>query len=334
MNLIDHTLSWEIGRVGGILAYLLASASVLIGMLVSLKLRSTNWPRFVTTELHRYVTVLALVFTVVHGLAVWIDPFTGFTPAEVLVPFATHYRPLWIGIGIVSGYLLLAVWASEYVRKWIGYAWWRRFHFLAFAVFVLGALHGIGAGTDTGQPWALALYGTTVLAVLVLVGWRLLSGGDSVARGVTLVGAGVAVLAVAIFTLVGPAQPGWNAIANAGNGNGASEAWLASHPDPASAPATSFQADLTASLSRERLSGTFDGTTPGAVELRVDDGGAVLSLVLDDGWSCTGPASGADGRIIGECRASDASSVQVVLSSLRRADDDRVTGAIEVRPTG
>jgi DMSO/TMAO reductase YedYZ heme-binding membrane subunit len=334
MNLIDHTLSWEIARVGGILAYLLATASVLIGMLVSLKLRSTNWPRFVTTELHRYVTVLALVFTVVHGLAVWIDPFTGFTPSEVLVPFTSHYRPLWIGMGIVSGYLLLAVWASEYVRRWIGYAWWRRFHFLAFAVFVLGALHGIGAGTDTGQPWALALYGSTILAVLVLLGWRLLSGGDSVARGVTLVATGVGVLALAVFTLVGPAQPGWNAIANAGNGNGASAAWLAAHPDSPVAPATSFDADLTASLSQQRLSGTFDGTTPGSVELRADGGGAVLSLVLDDGWSCTGPATGAEGRIIGECQGSDASSVEVILSSLRRADGDVVTGAIQVRPTG
>ena len=74
------------------------------------------------------------------------------------MPLVLHYRPLWIAMGIVSAYLLVAVWASQYVRKRIGYALLRRFHYLAFAVFLLGTLHGLGTGSDSGQPWALALY--------------------------------------------------------------------------------------------------------------------------------------------------------------------------------
>ena len=175
--MIDHTLSWELARVGGMVAYVLITASVVIGMLVSLKLRSPRWPRWVTTELHRFVTLLALVFAVVHGVAVWIDPFTGFTPAEVLVPLASHYRPLWMAAGIVAGYLLLGVWASEYARPRIGYAWWRRLHFLSFGVFVLATLHGVGSGSDTADAWGLLVYGTAGASVLILVIWRLLAGG-------------------------------------------------------------------------------------------------------------------------------------------------------------
>ena len=149
---LDHTLTWEVARVGGMLAYVLVTASVALGLLLSLKATSENWPRFITNELHRFVTLVALVFTGVHTLAVLLDPFTGFSLAEVFLPLTTHYRPLWIAMGIVSAYLLVAVWASEYVRKRVGYAWWRRFHYLAFAVFLLGTLHGLGTGSDSGNP--------------------------------------------------------------------------------------------------------------------------------------------------------------------------------------
>jgi hypothetical protein len=119
-----HTLTWEVARVGGMVAYVLATASVVLGLLLSLGVRSQRWPRFITNELHRFLSVLTLTFVVIHTAAVFIDPFTAFTPAEVLVPFVAHYRPLWIALGIVSGYLAVAVWASEYVRSRIGYAWW------------------------------------------------------------------------------------------------------------------------------------------------------------------------------------------------------------------
>ena len=85
---LDHTLTWEVARVGGMLAYVLVTASVALGLLLSLKATSENWPRFITNELHRFVTLVALVFTGVHTLAVLVDPFTGFSLTEVFVPLA------------------------------------------------------------------------------------------------------------------------------------------------------------------------------------------------------------------------------------------------------
>ena len=318
--MIDHTLSWEIARVGGMLAYLLASGSVVIGMLLSLKLRSSRWPRFLTTELHRFVTVLALVFTAIHGVAVWVDPFTGFTAAEVLVPFASHYRPLWLAFGIIGGYLLAAVWASEYVRKWIGYAWWRRFHYLAFGVFVLATLHGLGSGSDTREPWALGLYVACTGSVLALTAWRLLDATKGLRRIPSLTGLSLAAIALVSFTLAGPTQAGWNDTANDGNGSGASAAWLASHPSTSAAgPASSFSADLQAALSNGVLSGSFGGANPGSVELRTTGGIAELSISLGEGWSCVGTAhEQAAGTFAATCTGSDGSTVDVTLSDLHR----------------
>ena len=225
--MIDHTLSWEVARVGGMLAFVLATASVLIGLALSLKVRSTHFPRFITNDLHRYVSLLTLAFGVIHGLAVWADPFTGFTPSEVLVPLAAHYRPLWIAMGIVSGYLMLAVYLSEKVRSRIGYAWWRRLHGISFLVFGLGLLHGLGSGSDTAAGWALATYLLCGGGVALLLTLRLMAMPPGDGRDVAVIGVAFAIMALVVFTLVGPMRTGWNQVANNGNGSGASQAWRA-----------------------------------------------------------------------------------------------------------
>jgi len=317
--MIDHTLSWEVARVGGLLAYVLASASVGIGILLSLKVRSSRWPRFLTTELHRFITVLALIFMAIHGVAVWIDPFTGFAPAEVLVPLASHYRPLWLAFGIVSGYLLLAVWASEYVRRWVGYAWWRRLHYLAFAVFALATVHGIGSGSDTREPWGLTLYAVCSSGVLALTAWRVLAALRPRPGLSATAGLAVAAAALVVFTIVGPAQAGWNATANNGNGSGASAAWLALHPTTPGQvrPTGSFTAELHATFAGEILSGSFAGAFPGSLELRVGRRSSDLSIRFADGWSCTGvPAQQDDGTIWASCAGADGSRVVASLFGL------------------
>jgi hypothetical protein len=327
---IDHTLSWEVARVGGLLAYMLTTVSVVLGLLLSLKAYSPRWPRFVTNELHRYVTVLSLVFIAVHSLAVWVDPFTAFNLGEVLLPMASHYRPLWIAFGIVGAYLSVAIWLSEYVRSSIGYAWWHRFHMLAFVVFLLGTVHGLGSGSDSTAGWAVALYGGSVLVVSTLVlvraGRRLSSRpGWAVASVVA-----ATVLALAFFAIRGPLYPGWNAVANNGNGNGASTAWLASHPI-ASGPPQDFAIDLQLQpLRGDLLDARFDGGTPGELQLLLNQSSALLALLFPDGWSCQGDLTiTGQGAAVSRCIGSDGVALGVRLSGLQQADQ-AVTGHLEV----
>jgi len=321
---IDHTLSWEIARAGGMLAYVLATASVALGLLLSLKAHSTNWPRFITNELHRYITLLTLVFIGIHTLAVWLDPFTGFTPAEVLVPMAAHYRPLWIGMGIVSAYLAVAVWLSEYVRRFIGYAWWRRLHYVTFVVFLLGALHGLGAGSDSQEWWALLLYAGTIGVVAVLIGWRMTRSLPESSRDVAIAGVGAVVVVLALFTVIGPMQSGWNAIANNGNGSGASEAWLASHPTQTPAvptpPDTPFTAQINGSLVQSGvLDATFSGSVTGQLQLVLSQQQSGLALAFTDGWSCQGSvAVTGEDAVTSTCASTEGGVLQVHLSGLRR----------------
>jgi hypothetical protein len=164
--LASLSLTWVSARAAGFTAFGLLTASVALGLVLSSPLRSERWPRFATTELHRFVTLLTLVFIAVHVLVVLFDSFIGFSVAEVVVPFVSHYRPLWMGLGIVSAYLAAALWATNWLQHRIGYRWWRRLHYGTFAVYLGATAHGLGSGSDTSWAWSRAIY----LLSLALVG--------------------------------------------------------------------------------------------------------------------------------------------------------------------
>jgi hypothetical protein len=99
-----------------------------------------------------------------------VDPYTHFGLSEVLIPLASHYRPLWMAVGIVGLYLGIAIGISTWLRPKIGYALWRRLHVLTLVLYGLVTVHGIATGSDTGSWWTTAMY----LASLALVGTLLL----------------------------------------------------------------------------------------------------------------------------------------------------------------
>jgi hypothetical protein len=215
-------ITWDVARAGGFTAFLLLTLSVALGLALSLKLQAPRWPRLINNELHNFVTVVTLVFIGVHVLAVWLDPFTQFGLGEILVPFASHYRPVWMGLGIVALYLALAIALSVYIRPRIGYAWWRRLHYLTFAVYALTLVHGVATGSDTRTWWGVAIYGGSALLITALL-WRRLArpvaaGGKAHPALANFMLATAFILFV--WALLGPLQSNWNASANNGNGSG------------------------------------------------------------------------------------------------------------------
>jgi DMSO/TMAO reductase YedYZ heme-binding membrane subunit len=207
------TIAWDTARAGGFLAYILLTFAVAAGLVLRNRWQSARWPRLVTNELHGYLSLLALVFIAVHVLAVLVDPFTRFGLAEVLVPFASHYRPVWMSLGIVALYLLLAVWLSSQLRARIGHRTWRSIHVLAYGVYGTATVHGLGTGSDTRTVWAPILYASSVVLVCALAGRRLLvppARGDRARPGLAVAG-GLAVVAMVAWTGVGPLAAHWGA---------------------------------------------------------------------------------------------------------------------------
>ncbi len=205
------TVTWDTARAGGFAAYILLTLAVTAGLILRNRWQSDRWPRLVTNELHGYLSLLALVFIVVHVAAVTIDPFTHFGLKDILLPFVSRYRPLWMGLGIVSLYLLLAVWLSTRLRKRIGHRLWRQIHLLAFLVYAGTTVHGLGSGSDTRTTWAMAVYGGSVAVVCGLTARRLLVpvARDDRSRPLGAALTGLAVVGVAAWAFVGPLAAGW-----------------------------------------------------------------------------------------------------------------------------
>ena len=74
------------------------------------------------------------------------------------IPFASPYRPVWLGLGAVAFDLLLAVVVTSVLRARIGVRAWRTVHWLAYASWPLALVHSLtvvenlalGRGFSTG----------------------------------------------------------------------------------------------------------------------------------------------------------------------------------------
>ena len=163
---------WYVIRGTGMIAFVLLTISAIVGLLITNKLLPSGRPRVDLYETHTFVSLLALAFTSIHGVALLLDNFVHFSAVQIAIPFTSTYRPFGVGIGILGFYIAAVVYASFYLRKRIGYKTWRTLHYASFAAFFLADMHGILSGTDSSTWWALAIYVIATLAVAGLTGLR------------------------------------------------------------------------------------------------------------------------------------------------------------------
>ena len=166
--------TWYIARAGGLLAFTLLTASVVLGLLLSRRDHFKSWPRFALEDVHRFVSLLAGAFIVVHVGSLLFDSYLPFSLTNVLVPGTAPYRSLSVAAGVVAAELLAALAVTNRYRHSLPRNFWRRAHYLNFAVWLLAFVHGILAGTDATTPWGITLYLASAGAVGALVAGRLL----------------------------------------------------------------------------------------------------------------------------------------------------------------
>jgi predicted ferric reductase len=85
------------------------------------------------------------------------------------------YRPTWVGIGQIGCYVWLIVALSFYVRSMIGQKTWRTLHYLSFALYIMGLLHGLFSGTDSTDNWAQWYYWISGGSLLFLLFHRIVN---------------------------------------------------------------------------------------------------------------------------------------------------------------
>lgn len=210
-----QAVTWETARASGLLAYILFTGSVAVGLALTQHWQNREWPRLINAEMHNFLALVGLVFTGVHVLAVLVDPFTHFSVFQVVTPFVSSYRPIWMGLGITGLYLGFAILISTWLRPKIGYVWWRRLHVLTLLAFALVTVHGIATGSDTRTWYGVIIYGGAVALVGTLLIKRLMEPATAQAKSHPVISGitGGLLGILALFAYLGPLQAGWSGLA-------------------------------------------------------------------------------------------------------------------------
>jgi predicted ferric reductase len=172
---MNEQLWWYVARSGGITALVLTGLSVIWGLALSTKvMQGTPTPKWLLS-LHRWLGGLAVSFTGVHVAALVADSYVDFGLTDILVPFASSWKPGAVAWGIVSMYLLVAIQASSLMMKRLPRKLWKAIHMSSWFLFWTGVVHGATAGTDAGNPLYVLLVGTITLLIMALTFTKFLS---------------------------------------------------------------------------------------------------------------------------------------------------------------
>jgi sulfoxide reductase heme-binding subunit YedZ len=164
---------WYATRATGVVALVLLTATVVLGIAGAARLAAPGAPRIVTAGLHRNLSVLVVALVAVHVLTTVADGYVPISLASAVVPFSAPYRRLWLGLGAVALDLLLAVGVTSALRDRIPRRAWRAVHWLAYACWPCALWHGLGTGSDSRSAWLLALDAACLAVVSATAGWRL-----------------------------------------------------------------------------------------------------------------------------------------------------------------
>jgi predicted ferric reductase len=167
---------WYVTRSAGLTGYFLIWLSMVWGFAVSSKIFQFMIDGSHSYDFHEHLSLLGLAFVALHVIVLLLDRFLPFSIIQVLVPFTESYRPLWVGIGIISMYVMVLVTVTFYLRKQIGMAAFRFIHILSIFSYLGATLHGLFAGTDSALLVTKLLYlGTFLIILFMTIYWVILN---------------------------------------------------------------------------------------------------------------------------------------------------------------
>jgi predicted ferric reductase len=163
---MNPQLWWYIARATGIVAWVLLAASVIWGLLLSTRLTQGRPTPAWLLDLHRFLGGAAVAFTLLHLVGLVADNYVQFDLVDLLVLYASSWKPGPVALGVVSLYLLAAVEITSLCMRRIPRRLWRAVHLTSYVLFWSATLHFVLAGTDATHP--LARWGINITAATVV----------------------------------------------------------------------------------------------------------------------------------------------------------------------
>ena len=160
---MSSTTLWYVTRASGLMAMILLTLTMVLGMTTTTRARARHWPGFAQQELHRRISMIAVVFLAIHVLTSVLDTYVNISWAAVVIPFTSAYGRLWVGVGAIALDLMIAVFVTSLLRARMRPGTWRAIHWLAYLSWPVALAHTFGIALGAG----------CVLAVAVALAWRI-----------------------------------------------------------------------------------------------------------------------------------------------------------------
>jgi DMSO/TMAO reductase YedYZ heme-binding membrane subunit len=202
----SSTALWYTSRATGVVALLLLTAVMLLGLLVAA--RPIRWrllpsgaqpggtggrppgrqlglpglPRFAVSGLHRNLSLLATAFVAIHVLTAVTDGYVNIPVTAAVVPLTSPYERFWLGLGAVSFDLMLAAVVTSLLRRHLSRKAWRAVHLTAYVSWPVAWFHSVFSSGDLQHGLLLYLAIACAIAVIAASLWRMSAAAKDVPR--------------------------------------------------------------------------------------------------------------------------------------------------------
>ncbi len=163
---------WYTTRATGLVTLILFTGVVVLGSLVANRVGGAAVGRFELSELHRSLSMVAVIFLVIHIATTVVDSFVSTGLISVFVPLTSAYKRLPVGLGAVAFDLIVAVWISSLVKTRLKNETWRFIHWFSWLGWAIAIVHAFLTGTDARTGVGLALVLVCALAGALAGLWR------------------------------------------------------------------------------------------------------------------------------------------------------------------
>jgi sulfoxide reductase heme-binding subunit YedZ len=176
------TFLWYASRATGVVALLLLTGVMVLGMLVNRQGRLPGLPKFAVTGLHRNLSLLSVVFVVLHVVSAVGDGYVNIPLTSAVVPFDSPYERFWLGLGAVSFDLMVALIVTSLLRRHLSRRAWRVVHLLSYLSWPVAWAHSFFASGDLQHGVLSVIALLCAIAVVAALVWRLAAAARDVPR--------------------------------------------------------------------------------------------------------------------------------------------------------
>ncbi len=172
MTAVSSSILWYTTRASGIVSLLLLTAVMVGGIMTATRVGGGTVPRFAVAEVHRRISLIAMIFIILHIATTIVDSYVNVGIVSALIPFTSQYKPIKVALGTVAFDLMLAITVTSLIKQRISHSLWRTIHWASYLAFPIAVIHEILIGTDFRFAWMILLTAGCVSAVGLALAWR------------------------------------------------------------------------------------------------------------------------------------------------------------------